>query len=147
MPSSLAAQLARSVSLNAPLLAESTRKKHVASSSYLFASSAATANLQLEDLDSIHALATNALAQLKQLHPAFVAFDDDSRVYQQVFSHRAKETDRTLLGREEVQALDDALRTILRCLGPCLMESVAGKVLEWLVRRFRCVLFQLTTNR
>ena len=133
MPSSLATQLAQAVSLNVPLLSESQRKKHRAVS-YLFSSA------ESEDLDSIHALALNAVGQLRLTNTAFRYLDSSENVhYQRIFSQRAKETDRTLLSREDAKQLDGAIRHCLRILGPCLLETPAGKIIEWLVRRFRCV--------
>lgn len=134
MPTSLAAQLAKAVSLNAPLLSESARKKH-RGTSYLFSSTSA----QTEDIESVHALALNALAQLRLIYPAFRDFDSPTNEhYQLLFSQKAKETDRTLLAKDDAKAVDDALKLFLRILGPCLLDSAAGKVVEWLVRRFRC---------
>ncbi|THH02630.1 hypothetical protein EW145_g6726 [Phellinidium pouzarii] len=134
MPSTLAAQLAKNVSLNAPLLSETARKKHFASSSYLFSSSTKS---QIDDLDTIHALAINALSQLRCVYPSLGAFNDYAQVYRCLFSQKAKETDRTLLGRDELNDVNEALRECLRALGCCLLEGTAGRVLEWLVRRFR----------
>ncbi|KAI5117129.1 hypothetical protein M0805_007713 [Coniferiporia weirii] len=134
MPSILAAQLAKSVSLNAPLLSETGRKKHFASSSYLFSSSTKG---QIDDLDSIHALAINALTQLRRIYPSLAVFDDYARAYQVLFSQKAKETDRTLLAKDELSEVNDALKSLLRALGCCLLEGTAGRVIEWLVRRFR----------
>ncbi|KAL5525140.1 UTP10 [Sanghuangporus sanghuang] len=134
MPSSLATQLAKGVSLNAPLLSETARKKHFASSSYLFSPSTKG---QIDDLDTIHALALNALSQLRQIHSSLSAFDEQSLVYRALFSHRAKETDRTLLAREDLAELDASIKTCLAAIGPCLLDNTAGRVLEWLIRRFR----------
>ena len=148
MPSSLATQLARSVSLNAPLLSDSARKKHAATSSYLFSSST---NAQTEDLDSIHALAVNATAQLRLRYKDLAqntVFEPQALPGALLFSAAAKETDRTLLTRDQARALDEALSRCLLALGPCLLDPVSGRVIEWLVRRFRCVLFSpLATPR
>lgn len=134
MPTSLASQLAKSASLNAPLLSETARKKHFASSSYLFS---ANAKGQIDDLDSIFALAINSLAQLKQIYASIAIYDEQSTVYQSLFSQKARETDRTLLGREEAEEVNAAIASLMRALGPCLLEVTAGRVIEWLVRRFR----------
>ncbi len=105
-----------------------------AGTTYLFTSSYA----QTDDVESIHALALNALGQLRLIYPVFRDLDSPSNEYYQLlFSPRAKETDRTLLGKDEAKAVDDALKHCLRILGPCLLDSAAGKVVEWLVRRFR----------
>lgn len=129
MVSSLATQLAQGASLNAPILSENQRKKH-SSVSYLFTSS----KHGTDDLDALLALAQNAFAQLEQLNPSF------SDVEEELFSHKARDTDRTLLKKSDVDALDEAIGRCLKLLGPWLMEDIVGRVLEWLVKRFRCVL-------
>lgn len=134
MPSLLASQLAKSVSLNAPLLSETARKKHFASSSYLFS---ASSKAQIDDIDTIHALALNALAQLKRIYPALAAFDEQSQVFRNLFSQRARETDRTLLTATELVELNNAIKNLTRAIGCCLMVDATGRVIEWLVRRFR----------
>ena len=134
MPSLLASQLAKNVSLNAPLLSETARKKHFASSSYLFS---ASSKAQIDDLDTIHALALNALAQLKRVYIPLAAFDEQSQVFRNIFSQRARETDRTLLTVAEARDLNEAIKTLTRALGCCLMVDATGRVIEWLVRRFR----------
>lgn len=134
MPSSLAAQLAKGVSLNAPILSETQRKKHFALSSYLFSTSTKS---QIDDLDSIHALAESALLQLRLLVPESETFNPNSPTYRSLFSQHARDTDRTLLTKDGQAELDTAIQTCLRSLGPCLLESQAGRVIEWLVRRFR----------
>ena len=134
MPSALASQLAKNVSLNAPLLSETARKKHFASSSYLFS---ASTKGQIDDLDTIHALVLNALSQLRLVYPPIAAFDEPSVVYRTLFSHRARETDRTLLGKDDLAELNASIKACLAAMGCCLLENAAGRVLEWLVRRFR----------
>lgn len=134
MPSLLAAQLAKSVSLNAPLLTETARKKHFASSSYLFS---ASSKAQIDDIDTIYALAINALAQLKRVYPSLYSFNEQSQVYRCIFSQRARETDRTLLAPRDAKELNDAIKTLTQALGCCLMVDATGRVIEWLVRRFR----------
>ncbi|EJD05052.1 uncharacterized protein FOMMEDRAFT_105292 [Fomitiporia mediterranea MF3/22] len=134
MPTALASQLAKGVSLNAPLLSETARKKHFASSSYLFS---ASTKGQIDDLDSIHALVLNALAQLRHIYPSVAAFDEQSQEYRLLFSQRARETDRTLLAKDDLAELNAALKSCLSALGTCLMENTAGRIIEWLVRRFR----------
>ena len=135
MPSSLASQLAKGVSLNAPLLSETARKKHYASSSYLFSVSSKS---QIDDLDAIHALATNALEHLKHIYPSVLTISDKgSHTYRYVFSQHARDTDRTLLTPDELTELNTALKRCMQALGPCLLEGHTGRVIEWLVRRFR----------
>ncbi|KAG5718058.1 U3 small nucleolar RNA-associated protein 10, partial [Termitomyces sp. T112] len=123
--SSLAAQLAQNASLNAALLVDRSRRK--SAESYLFTGREADQH----DLESIHALGVNGLLQLALLNPALRKYED------QLFSEYAKATDRTLLPLEVNAELDAGIATFLALLGPYVMEAPTGRVLEWLVRRFR----------
>lgn len=123
--SSLATQLAQHASLNASLLVDRSRRK--ATQSYLFTGREADQH----DLEAIHALGINALLHLTSINPALEKYEDT------LFSDRAKETDRTLLSAEAIEELDQAITNFLWLLSPYLMEAPAGKIIEWLVRRFR----------
>ncbi|KAF9021672.1 hypothetical protein BDZ89DRAFT_1137818 [Hymenopellis radicata] len=123
--SSLVAQLAQGASLNSSLLVDRSRRKP--SESYLFTGRDA----DLHDLESIHALGSNGLLQLASVDPEIGAFEAA------LFSDASKETDRTLLPLQAIQDLDRNIASFLARLGPYLMEAPTGKVLEWLVRRFR----------
>lgn len=125
MPSSLAAQLAQSFSLNSALLVDRARRKPTRS--YLFTEREADKH----DLESIHALALNAFIQLRQWNPALQNYENS------LFSDAAKGIDRTLLPLEEAKELDGKISGFLPLLGGDLMEIPTGRVLEWLVRRFR----------
>lgn len=127
MPSSLAAQLAQTSSLNSSLLVD--RSRRTTTESYLFTGREADQH----DLDSLHALASNAFIQLRQLNPSLRAYSDA------LFSDAARNIDRTLLGRDQIKELNASIAGFLPLLGPWLMEAPTGKILEWLVRRFRCV--------
>lgn len=127
--SSLAAQLVQSASLNASLLVDRSRRKPT--SSYLFTGREA----DLHDLEAIHAIGINSFIHLSSVNPALEKYEDA------LFSERAKETDRTLLTAEANEELDSNIEEFLWLLGPYLMEPPTGKILEWLVRRFRCVSF------
>ncbi|KAF8999772.1 hypothetical protein BDQ17DRAFT_1360346 [Cyathus striatus] len=129
--SSLAAQLAHSASLNSALLADRSKRKPV--ESYLFTGREAGQH----DLESIHALAMNGFLQLSTIDPSFRKYEGD------IFSERAKVTDRTLLSQEDNDNLNKAIHGFLLLLGPYLMDSPTGRVLEWLVRRFRINEFNL----
>ncbi|KAJ7222324.1 hypothetical protein GGX14DRAFT_663256 [Mycena pura] len=125
MVSSLAAQLAQGASLNSAAL---NRPRHrAAAESYLFTGREADQH----DLESIHALGVNGFLTLSTLNAQFRAFEDP------LFSDAARNTDRTLLAREAVAQLDASLASFLPLLGAYLTEAPTGKVLEWLVRRFR----------
>ncbi|KAA1474189.1 hypothetical protein DENSPDRAFT_781033 [Dentipellis sp. KUC8613] len=125
MVTSLAAQLAQNASLNSSLLVDRSRRKPTAS--YLFTGRDADQH----DLDSIHALASNAFLQLRQLSPALYTYEAV------LFSDAAKGVDRTLLQADAAKELDANIKATLSLLGPFLMEAPTAKVLEWLVRRFR----------
>ena len=125
MPSSLATQLAQSTSLNAALLVDRARRKPT--QSYLFTGREADKH----DLESIHALAYNAFIQLCQWNPAIQGYEDA------LFSDAAKGLDRTLLPVVEAKEVDENISAFLPLLGKDLMEMPTGRVLEWLVRRFR----------
>ncbi|KAH7920221.1 hypothetical protein BV22DRAFT_1199044 [Leucogyrophana mollusca] len=141
MPSALASQLAASASLNSSLLLEHSRKRKQ-TSSYLFTARDA----DVHDLDSIHAIASNAFTQLCALSPELSSnttksSGDGTAVnvdFEQVlFSDAARAMDRTMQTKDINAALDRTLHAFLRLLGPWLLEAPTGKVLEWLVRRFR----------
>ncbi|KAG6836982.1 hypothetical protein H0H93_016935 [Arthromyces matolae] len=123
--SSLAAQLAQQASLNTALLVDRSRRK--SAESYLFTGREADQH----DLESIHALGVNGLLQLALLNPSLKKFED------QLFSEYAKITDRTLLPSDANAELDLGIASFLDLLGPYVMEAPTGKILEWLVRRFR----------
>lgn len=123
---SLSRQLAHSASLNTALLVDRSRRK--SPESYLFTGRDA----HQHDLHAIHALGINGLLQLASLDPAFLPFED------KLFSDHAKSIDRTLLSSEASAELDQSIDACLSLLGPYLIETPTAKVIEWLVRRFRC---------
>ncbi|CCM00706.1 uncharacterized protein FIBRA_02746 [Fibroporia radiculosa] len=125
MVSSLATQLAKGTSLNASLLVDRTRRK--AAASYLFSAKEA----QQHDLDTVYALGVSGFLQLKALEPSLGVFEKT------LFSDAAKARDRTLESVDVNKELDQELASFLPLLGPYLLDSPTGKVLEWLVRRFR----------
>lgn len=127
MVSSLASQLNQNASLNAHLLVDRSRRKPTLS--YLFSGK----DTDQYDLESIWALGTNGFLQLCSLDARIAAYEEP------LLSSRAKETDRTLLNTEAIAELDKNIEGLLSSLGPYLLEAPTGKVLEWLIRRFRCV--------
>lgn len=127
--SSLAAQLAQTASLNASLLVDRSRRKPTLS--YLFTGKEADQH----DFEALHAIGVNSLIHLASIDPALEKYEDI------LFSERAKETDRTLLPSAEIEELDKAIEQFLWLLSPYLLEPPSGKIIEWLVRRFRCVNF------
>ncbi|KAL0575096.1 snoRNA-binding rRNA-processing protein utp10 [Marasmius crinis-equi] len=125
MVSSLAAQLTQNASLNASLLVDRSRRKPT--ESYLFTGKDA----DQYDLESIHALGVNGFIQLTSLDPRLSSHETA------LFSNTAKSTDRTLLTAEANSQLDASINSFLQAVGPYLLDAPTGKVIEWLVRRFR----------
>ena len=125
MTSSLAAQLAQGASLNSTLLVDRLKRKYA--ESYLFTGKEANHH----DLYSVHALALNGFTHLRSVNPTFRTFE------QALFSDAAKSIDRTLLVKEKAEELSLTIGRFLRLLGPYLLDAPSGKILEWLVRRFR----------
>ena len=125
MVSSLAAQLAQGTSLNSALLVDKSRRKPT--ESYLFTPKEADQH----DLDSIYALGANGFTQLAILDPSLRSFENS------LFSDQAKALDRTLQPAEVIEQLNQTLDAFLPLLGPYLLENPTGRVIEWLVRRFR----------
>jgi U3 small nucleolar RNA-associated protein 10 len=127
MTSKLAAQLAKNTSLNASLLSDKSRRRPT--ESYLFTGR----DTDQHDLQSIHALGVNGYLQVKSMSPHLHKFGDS------LFSDAVKDVDRTLLNAEANAELDRNIEGFLKLLGPYLLEAPTGKILEWLVRRFRCL--------
>ena len=140
MVSSLAAQLAQGASLNSALLVDKSRRKPT--ESYLFTPKEA----HQHDLDSIYALGSNGFTQLATLEPSLRSYDNS------LFSDQARALDITLQPAEVVAKLNETLNAFLPLLGPYLLENPTGRVMEWLVRRFRyvfgtfCVVLGLTIS-
>ncbi|KAF9526013.1 hypothetical protein CPB83DRAFT_877003 [Crepidotus variabilis] len=129
--SSLATQLAQNASLNANILVDRSRRKPTVS--YLFTGKSADEH----DLETIYAVAINSLLSLASIEPKLEKYEET------LFSEQAKETDRTLLRKDVCEELDKQIVSFLWALGPYLLEPPTGKILEWLVRRFRIQEFNL----
>lgn len=125
--SSLAAQLASIASLDSSRL--KAAKQSATAPSYLFTPTEAAQH----DLETIHSLGINGLEELRQLDPSLDVFEDD------VFGEAAKQADRLLLPLSENQRLGATLDVFLGRLSRHIPLRAAAKVIEWLVRRFRCV--------
>ncbi|WWD20373.1 hypothetical protein CI109_104849 [Kwoniella shandongensis] len=125
MSSSLASQLQQIASLDASRL--TSKYGTPSSKSYLFPPKVAAEH----DLDSIFTLAQSGFDELLSLDPGMEVFEDE------LFSERAKRTDRMMLSQEENDALNTTLGRCLRRLGKWVGVMAGGKCIEWLVRRFR----------
>ena len=86
----------------------------------------------------LHALAANAWDQLAAIDPFFAAH------FKEILGEQAKTLDRTGLTKEENDKVGKTVDRVLRALGKHLLLKPAGVVLEWLIRRFRCVAKVLT---
>ncbi|KAG8879331.1 snoRNA-binding rRNA-processing protein utp10 [Tulasnella sp. 331] len=126
MASALATQLAQGTSLNADLL-RNTRKQRHYGFTYLFSSEEAAQH----DLDSIYALGQNGFAALCALDTTLEELGRD------LFSNAARVADRTVVSPDQLAALQGTLAKFMTRMSMYLMEPPAGKVIEWLVRRFR----------
>ncbi|KAI9151024.1 snoRNA-binding rRNA-processing protein utp10 [Blastocladiella emersonii ATCC 22665] len=83
------------------------------------------------DLDTMFSIGSNGFAELVQIDKRFRQFE------QPLFSDAAKETDRVLRDAAFNKSLDAVLHSALLALSPHFLLKPAGKVLEWLIRRFR----------
>lgn len=125
--SSLANQLKNIASLDAARL--TSRSGAPVSKSYLFAPKIAATH----DLDAIFSLAQSGFEELLDLDPSMAEFEDE------LFSEKARRTDRMMLTKKENEDLDETLGRCLRRLGKWIGIMAGGKCIEWLVRRFRLV--------
>ncbi|KAL7425209.1 snoRNA-binding rRNA-processing protein utp10 [Cryptotrichosporon argae] len=123
--SSLASQLQKIASLDAARL--TSRTGAPSSKSYLFPARTAASH----DLDSIFALAQSGFYELVALDVGFEEFEDE------LFSEKARRTDRMMLNQADNERLDRVLERCLRRLGKWIDIMAGGKCIEWLVRRFR----------
>lgn len=124
MSSSLASQLAKIGTLDRQRLEGSTSKFRP---SYLFQARQA-ASLGNEE---IHALGYNGFLTLCNQDARFEPFENA------IFGEKAKITDRALLTRDENARIDATLASLLRLVSSKFLLKSAGKLLEWLIRRFR----------
>lgn len=125
--SSLAAQLASIASLDSHRLKQA--KQSSTAASYLFTPTEAAQH----DFQTIHSLGSNGFEELKELDNTLEEFEED------VFGEAAKTTDRLLLPLEENRRLGLTLDRFLGRLSRHIPLRAAAKVIEWLVRRFRCL--------
>lgn len=133
MASSLASQLANIGPLDRDRLQAATSKFRP---SFLFPPRQA-ASLSNED---IHSLAYNGYLALLAQDSRFERFENP------IFGEKAKVTDRTILTKDENAKLDEALDSLLRLLASRFLLKSTGKVLEWLIRRFRCDASKITSH-
>ncbi|KAG0164360.1 HEAT repeat-containing protein 1 [Apophysomyces sp. BC1034] len=83
-----------------------------------------------QDLDTIYSIAYNGIMELVIMDSKFSAFENT------LFSETMKSVDRVLQTKEENESLDASINSFLQQLSPYFLLKPAGKVLEWLIRRF-----------
>ncbi|KAJ1658740.1 snoRNA-binding rRNA-processing protein utp10 [Dispira simplex] len=83
------------------------------------------------DLDTIYNLGHTGFDELVQLDTTLRSFEND------FFSTSCKSIDRVQLTKSENKALNQKLGRLLEHLAPHFLISPTGRVLEWLIRRFR----------
>ncbi|KAI8359067.1 hypothetical protein EDC96DRAFT_609191 [Choanephora cucurbitarum] len=84
-----------------------------------------------QDLETIYSIAYNGIMELVILDEKFSAFEKT------LFSESMKSVDRVLQTKEENEKLDASINSFLAQLSPYFLLKPSGKVLEYLIRRFR----------
>ncbi|ORX53545.1 hypothetical protein DM01DRAFT_1322487 [Hesseltinella vesiculosa] len=83
-----------------------------------------------QDLETIFSIARNGFMELLNVDPAFSSFETA------LFSENSKSIDRVLMSKQDNEKLDQTIASFLCQLSPYFLLNPAGKVLEWLIRRF-----------
>ncbi|KAJ3372811.1 HEAT repeat-containing protein 1 [Allomyces arbusculus] len=83
------------------------------------------------DLDTMYNIGCNGFAELVQIDDRFTQWETP------LFSEAARDTDRVTMDQAFNKKLDKALHGMLVALSPHFLLKPVGKVLEWLIRRFR----------
>ncbi|KAI8973417.1 hypothetical protein BDF20DRAFT_837366 [Mycotypha africana] len=84
-----------------------------------------------QDLETIYSIAYNGIMELVILDEKFAPFEKT------LFSEQMKSVDRILQTKEENEKLDASINAFLSQLSPYFLLKPSGKVLEYLIRRFR----------
>lgn len=127
MATSLASQLSGIRSLNAARLASaSSLSSH---QSYLFPPKTAAT----QDLETIFFLGETGWNELCLQDATFEKWQGGK----ELFGPQAKTVDRTMLGKQENQELNETLDDFFALVGSVILNNSVSKCLEWLVRRFR----------
>ena len=91
-----------------------------------------------QDLDTIYQICYEGFQELCQLDARFMSFA------RSIFSEQSKQEDRTQMTAAQNSELDLALEDFLGLVGAKLLLKPAQKAVEWLVRRFKLVLNQIS---
>lgn len=135
MSTSLASQLSGIRSLNAARL--SSAAAFSSQTSYLFPPRTAAG----QDLETIYSLGETGWSELCIEDASLERWSGADRL----FGIEARNTDRTMLGKEENAALDATIQDFFDRVGAILLHKSTAKCLEWLVRRFRIHEFNALT--
>ncbi|KAG1143849.1 hypothetical protein G6F37_000325 [Rhizopus arrhizus] len=84
-----------------------------------------------QDLETIYSIAYNGIMELVILDEKFAPFEKT------LFSEKMKSVDRVLQTKEDNDKLDASINSFLCQLSPYFLLKPSGKVLEYLIRRFR----------
>ncbi|KAG2204341.1 hypothetical protein INT47_009383 [Mucor saturninus] len=122
--SSLKQQLKKIGTLDLRNVTEASRKSRA---SFLFSAREAAD----QDLETIYSIAYNGIMELVILDEKFAPFEKT------LFSERMKSVDRILQTKEENKKLNASIDAFLCQLSPYFLLKPSGKVLEYLIRRFR----------
>ncbi|KAI8638474.1 hypothetical protein BD408DRAFT_373403 [Parasitella parasitica] len=122
--SSLKQQLKKIGTLDLRNVSELSRKSKA---SFLFSAREAAD----QDLETIYSIAYNGIMELVILDEKFSAFEKT------LFSEGMKSIDRVLQTKDENDKLDASINAFLSQLSPYFLLKPSGKVLEYLIRRFR----------
>ena len=129
MATALAAQLAQVRSKSTkPLDLKAQKKVH--SQSLIFDARVAAT----QDFDTIYQICYDGFETLCRFDNRFTAFSSS------LFSEQSKGEDRSQLTATQNNQLDVVLENFLTLVGAKLLLKPALKAVEWLIRRFRCVL-------
>lgn len=94
-----------------------------------------------QSFENIYLICYEGFRDLCALDPRFVQFS------RSLFSEQSKVEDRTQMTQKENDKLDEVLEAFITMVGPRLLLKPAEKALEWLVRRFRCAIYQRNRNK
>eukprot|EP01134_Creolimax_fragrantissima_P006099 CFRG6099T1 len=124
MSTSLQQQL-RKIAGSSAAVQQRANKKQV---SFLYENSADAEQI---DLETAYAMALNGLAELATYSDEFLVFERG------LFSQRSKGIERLQLTNDEQGSLDTEIEDYLTLLSPYFLQRAAHKTLEYLIRKFR----------
>ena len=131
MTTALSAQLARIAATSTNSLDLKAQKK-AHSQSLIFDSSVAAT----QDFDIIYQICIEGYQEICQIDARFSGFA------RSIFSVQSKQQERTQMTAAQNSELDEVLESFLSLVGVILQLKPALKAVEWLVRRYRCVMWE-----